>query len=117
MIKLPRLYPIVDAAFFASAVELVAFIEALAAAGCTLIQYRNKSGNARVMLEQAREMRKIAGSHPVAKDATMVGQQSSHVSGSGDDHNPHFSQNRGEVGHPESSHVMMNSYPFGIQCD
>ena len=35
---------------FAAAVEL-------AAAGCTLIQYRNKLGNARVMLEQARELR------------------------------------------------------------
>jgi thiamine-phosphate diphosphorylase len=56
MITLPRLYPIVDAAFFASTVELVAFAESLTAAGCTLIQYRNKSGNARVMLEQAREV-------------------------------------------------------------
>ena len=29
----------------------------LAAAGCTLLQYRNKSGNARQMLEEARELR------------------------------------------------------------
>ncbi len=36
--------------------------EQLAAGGCTLIQYRNKSGNARVMLEQARELKKHLGS-------------------------------------------------------
>jgi thiamine-phosphate pyrophosphorylase len=30
--------------------------EQLAAAGCTLLQYRNKSGNARRMLEDAREL-------------------------------------------------------------
>ncbi len=32
-------------------------VEELASAGCTLIQYRNKSGNARLMLEQARELK------------------------------------------------------------
>lgn len=57
MIAVPRLYPIVDAAFFASTADLAAFAEELVAAGCTLLQYRNKSGNARLMLEQARELR------------------------------------------------------------
>lgn len=57
MISLPRLYPIVDAAFFSTTDELVAFAEELHAGGCTLLQYRNKSGNARRMLEQARELR------------------------------------------------------------
>lgn len=59
MIVVPRLYPIVDAACFSSTADLVNFAEALAAAGCTLLQYRNKSGNARVMLEQARELRRV----------------------------------------------------------
>src|SRR5579864_5693496 len=58
MIVLPRLYPILDASCFASSRELIAAAEELAAAGVTLIQYRNKSGNARVMLEQARELRR-----------------------------------------------------------
>jgi thiamine-phosphate pyrophosphorylase len=54
----PRLYPIVDAAFFSSTQGLAAFAEELIAGGCTLLQYRNKSGNARLMLEQARELRR-----------------------------------------------------------
>jgi thiamine-phosphate pyrophosphorylase len=57
MIHLPRLYAIVDAAFFSTTEEMVLFAEELAAGGCTLLQYRNKSENARVMLEQARELR------------------------------------------------------------
>ncbi len=56
MIQLPRLYCIVDSAFLSTTREMLAFAEALAAGGCTLLQYRNKSGNARVMLEQAREL-------------------------------------------------------------
>ncbi len=37
------------------------YAEELAAAGCTLLQYRNKCGNARVMLEQARELKNHLG--------------------------------------------------------
>jgi thiamine-phosphate pyrophosphorylase len=37
---------------------LITAAEELAVAGITLIQYRNKSGNARVMLEQARDLRR-----------------------------------------------------------
>jgi thiamine-phosphate pyrophosphorylase len=58
MIQLPGLYAIVDAAFFSTTQELIEFAEELVAGGCTLLQYRNKSGNARVMLEQARELRR-----------------------------------------------------------
>jgi len=58
MIVLPRLYPILDAGCFPNAVGLITAAEELASAGVTLIQYRNKSGNARVMLEQARELRR-----------------------------------------------------------
>jgi thiamine-phosphate pyrophosphorylase len=57
VISVPLLYPIVDAAFFSTAEDLVAFSEELVAGGCTLLQYRNKNGNARVMLERARELR------------------------------------------------------------
>jgi len=59
MLRLPRLYAIVDAGFFSSVSELVAFVEGLAAGGSSLVQYRNKSGNARVMLEHARELRRL----------------------------------------------------------
>lgn len=61
MIPVPRLYPIVDAGCFAITEDLVRFAEELFAAGCTLLQYRNKTGNARVMLEQARELKKRLG--------------------------------------------------------
>jgi thiamine-phosphate pyrophosphorylase len=61
MIALPRLYPILDAACFPEADALYAAAEELAAAGCTLIQYRNKSGSARVILEQTRDLNKHLG--------------------------------------------------------
>jgi thiamine-phosphate pyrophosphorylase len=79
MIVLPRLYPILDAGCFPDTPSLIAAAEELTSAGVTLIQYRNKSGNARVMLEQARELRKrLTGvedqnPHPVAQNATRVG--------------------------------------------
>jgi thiamine-phosphate pyrophosphorylase len=58
MIQLPRLYAIVDAALFPTSQALYSFAEELVASGCTLLQYRNKGGNSRVMLEQARELRR-----------------------------------------------------------
>ena len=61
MIQLHRLYCIVDSTCFSNATELLDFADSLVAAGCTLLQYRNKSGNARMMLEQARELRKHLG--------------------------------------------------------
>jgi thiamine-phosphate pyrophosphorylase len=54
---LPRLYPILDAACFPAAAAMFAAAEELAAAGCTLLQYRDKSGSARHMLDEARELR------------------------------------------------------------
>jgi thiamine-phosphate pyrophosphorylase len=59
---LPRLYAILDASAHADIDGLVAFAQELRAAGCTLLQYRNKSGNAPIMLEQARELKKHLGS-------------------------------------------------------
>ncbi len=58
---LPRLYPIVDASCFREYAGLFAAAEELVAAGCTLLQYRDKSGNARQMLDQARELRARLG--------------------------------------------------------
>ena len=58
MIHLPRLYAVVDAAFFSTTEDMVIFAEELIAGGCTLLQYRNKGGNARVMLEHARALRR-----------------------------------------------------------
>jgi len=57
MLQIPRLYPILDAACFPDAAEMFAAAEEIVAAGCTLLQYRNKSGNARQMLDEARELR------------------------------------------------------------
>jgi thiamine-phosphate pyrophosphorylase len=61
MILLPRLYAIVDSSAHESTQVLVAYAEELAAAGCTLLQYRNKSGNAGEMLEQTRELKERLG--------------------------------------------------------
>jgi thiamine-phosphate pyrophosphorylase len=58
MISLPLLYAIVDSSSYGSTQDMVACAVQLAAGGCTLLQYRNKSGNARAMLEQARELRR-----------------------------------------------------------
>ncbi|MBZ5664270.1 MAG: thiamine phosphate synthase [Acidobacteriia bacterium] len=60
-LQLPRLYPILDAACFPDVAGMFAAAEELAAAGCTLLQYRNKSGNARQMLGEARELRARVG--------------------------------------------------------
>src|SRR5438445_12455545 len=62
MIALPRLYAIADASCFADTVALIAYTKEVIAGGVTLLQYRNKVGNAREMLEQARELRRHAGS-------------------------------------------------------
>lgn len=56
--SLPRLYPILDSGFFPEIDRMLEAANELVAAGCTLLQYRNKSGHARVMLEQARELKK-----------------------------------------------------------
>jgi thiamine-phosphate pyrophosphorylase len=61
VISVPRLYAIVDAAYFSATKDLSAFAEELVAGGCRLLQYRNKSGNARLMLEQARELKQRVG--------------------------------------------------------
>jgi thiamine-phosphate pyrophosphorylase len=64
MVQLPTLYPILSAAGFPNPQALSAAAKELAAAGCTLLQYRNKSGNARAMLEQAIELRRFFPARP-----------------------------------------------------
>jgi thiamine-phosphate pyrophosphorylase len=59
--NLPALYPILDIAYAQTAKQVIAFAEELLAAGCTLLQYRNKSGDGRAMLEHARELKKLVG--------------------------------------------------------
>lgn len=59
--QLPRLYPILDSAFFSSTGAIAEAAIQLTEAGVTVLQYRNKSSNAREILEQARELKKGVG--------------------------------------------------------
>ncbi|MGA7380100.1 MAG: thiamine phosphate synthase [Terriglobales bacterium] len=61
MIQIPRLYAILDPSAFREDQTLFRAAEDLAAAGVSLIQYRNKSGNARQMLDHGRELRLLLG--------------------------------------------------------
>jgi len=63
MLVVPRFYPILDAGCFADAAEMFSAAEEFAASGITLLQYRNKSGNARQMLAEARELRTRLGAN------------------------------------------------------
>jgi len=62
MVALPRLYAILDAGCVPVGSAMTTVAKELVAAGCTLLQYRNKSGSSRLMLEQARGLRKDLGS-------------------------------------------------------
>jgi thiamine-phosphate pyrophosphorylase len=61
MVLLPRLYAIMDSSGFPDTGSLCAFAEHLIAGGVTLLQYRNKTGNARLMLEQAQALKRVVG--------------------------------------------------------
>jgi len=61
MIRLPRLYAILDTSSFSDNEALFSTAEELLAGGATLLQYRNKKGNAREMLAQARELKRRLG--------------------------------------------------------
>jgi thiamine-phosphate pyrophosphorylase len=58
MIRLHKLYAILDRSCFADSKALIACARELNEAGVTLLQYRNKTDNARVMLEDARELKR-----------------------------------------------------------
>jgi thiamine-phosphate pyrophosphorylase len=87
MIALPRLYAILDAGCFPDADAMLAAAEELVSAGVTLIQYRNKSGNARIMLEDARALKKRLSRHS------------------------YFSPQRREVGHTTSRKIATGAAP------
>jgi len=78
-VRLPRLYCIVDAGCFAGEQDRTAavgrFTRELIAGGATLIQYRNKSGNAREMISDAREMVRVIealhGQRPTTTDQRL----------------------------------------------
>ena len=64
---LPRLYVILDPDCFRNTDAMFAAGEEFVAAGVTLLQYRNKSGRARQMLEQAQELKKRLGTQGPVK--------------------------------------------------
>ena len=61
MFPISRLYPILDAGRFPNAETMFAAAEELRSGGVRLLEYRNKTGSARVMLEQAKELRRRFG--------------------------------------------------------
>ena len=64
----PRLYAILDSSCFSDESALFSTAEELVSGGVTLLQYRNKSDNARQMLEQARELRRRLSSVKLIMD-------------------------------------------------
>jgi len=58
MVTLPRLYAILDRSLFADPAGLILAARELNGGGVTLLQYRNKSGGAQEMLEEARELKR-----------------------------------------------------------
>jgi thiamine-phosphate pyrophosphorylase len=67
--NLPRLYAIVDVSCFAlplrTTAAIVDYARDLAAGGATLIQYRNKVGTTREMLDHTREIRRALGKNVI----------------------------------------------------
>jgi thiamine-phosphate pyrophosphorylase len=61
MIKLPRLYAIVDPCLFADEATFYRAAEELVGGGVTLLQYRNKSESAKQMLAHSRELKNRLG--------------------------------------------------------
>jgi thiamine-phosphate pyrophosphorylase len=60
-VLVPRIYGILDAGCFADSDAMFGAADELVSGGVTLLQYRNKSGIARSMLEDARELRARLG--------------------------------------------------------
>jgi len=58
---LPRLYAILDSSHFQGTEALCVAASELVAGGVTLLQYRDKTGNARQVLEHARELKRRLG--------------------------------------------------------
>jgi len=60
--NLPRLYAILDGSRFPQNESLLTAADALATAGLTLLQYRNKAGSAREVLQTAQKLRQTLAS-------------------------------------------------------
>jgi len=64
-LQLPKLYAVLDVACFAKPLRttdaIVVYARELAAGGVTLLQYRNKAGTTREMLDHARAIRSALG--------------------------------------------------------
>ena len=61
MADFSKLYAILDASCFGGGNALISAAEELLAGGCTLLQYRNKTGNPRQILEDAKELKRLLG--------------------------------------------------------
>jgi thiamine-phosphate pyrophosphorylase len=61
MISLPRLYAILDSSCFLDFESSLQAADELMGAGVTLVQYRDKSGDARLMLQRAQELKSRIG--------------------------------------------------------
>jgi thiamine-phosphate pyrophosphorylase len=61
MLSLPRLYAIVDRSCFPDVQSLLQAAQELVSGGCSLLQYRNKQGSARQILDEARELKSRLG--------------------------------------------------------
>ena len=61
MFPLPRIYAIVDSTHLPQGVSPLQFAEELVDGGITFLQYRNKSGHTRQMLDEARTLRDFVG--------------------------------------------------------
>jgi thiamine-phosphate pyrophosphorylase len=62
MTQPPKLYAILDRSHFADSRALISCAQELVGAGVTLLQYRNKTDGARVILEDGHELKRHLGS-------------------------------------------------------
>ncbi len=60
-IRIPRLYAILDGSCFGDGEFLFGAAQSFVSAGVTLLQYRDKSGNARQILDRAQELKRRLG--------------------------------------------------------
>ena len=72
MVQLPRLYAILDVGLLPDSGALYTVAEQLISSGVSLIQYRSKSGEARVMLEQARELHRLTRARAPAPHVRLI---------------------------------------------
>ena len=72
MVQLPRLYAILNVGLLPDSGALYTVAEQLISSGVSLIQYRSKSGDARVMLEQARELHRLTRARVPAPHVRLI---------------------------------------------